>query len=265
MGLATLVGATRSARAEIVDLWADIGFYTGDFGDSDFSVTAIAPSAGLRLHLGPVLGEGRLGFVTISPEEGDGATRLENPWLAGYMAGSAGPLSYRYGVGLALPLSGADDAIDQAALGIGGALDGFWNFWLFAPEQLGIAVPVHVEFAVPVVLTVIGEAGFGILIDTGDYAEGTEDDGLDAGLQLAGEVRIDAIPVVKPGLRLQTVIALTAEDVDDASQSSIVPYLRAAFGPAWAQLGIVLNVDDPFGFSSDFSVWGLHLSGGATI
>ncbi len=149
-----------------------------------------------------------------------------------------------------------DSTLRAAWLG-GAAVHAMWDSWLWVPHRIGFVLGSRLDAELPRGLVCAGELGVGVLVPIGD------DDGAetDVVVQAAAEGGYRAGPVTS-GLRL-TLYAITTADADDA-QFAVEPFVRLFLDPAFLWLSLVMNIDEPFGFSfDDAKVWGLHLGGGA--
>lgn len=170
-------------------------------------------------------------YVTTSNEGGGGfdAFRSGNPFLAGYYVHPLEPL-------------------------------GFWDFWLYSPERLGLVVPIQFELDRDGLL-LGGELATAVLVPIDpQFAPETE-----VTFQLAPMIGA-RLGQVSLGTRVQLVWLATADSEDEA-QLALVPFVQAKLGRSGFLHGrFVLPLDEPIGILGDGDfVWGLHLGGGASF
>lgn len=248
----------RDAAAERFTGKAALGF-TRTSGQRD-ALWVFSPEVSADYRWAPEWSAGLdWGFALArhTPETGDSDTRAisGNPLLR-----VAHQLSYSdhrrltVWLGSTLPLArlpeGAERSLGRAALAYAVATRGLWNAWQWAPERLGMAGGLCFHLTLTGRLRLRTETAVGSTFGLG------EERGInDLFLQVAPAMEVDS-GIAQLGLRAQGVL-MTASD---PSQISIVPYLRGTIG-RWTLDGrVLINVDEPLGFSgAGLGIWGVLL------
>ncbi len=214
------------------------------------------------------------GFAMLnwSALEGGGDTefRMGNPFIAVHSVRQHGCTELRVGIGVTVPLAylpetglERDFAIElyQGAM----AMRGMWNWWLWVPDSMSVALPVSWETAASTEWIFGGEVALASTVFLEDqYAFFLPiDDTLQALLMipLMGKVGYRIDPFIL-SIKLQAVWIVN----DGAFQISTVPTVRLNLGMGYVEAAFNLNLDKPYGFGSDrprsSKLWGLHLGGG---
>lgn len=197
------------------------------------------------------------------------SVRVGSVWLAGYFTRTFGKLALRAGLGVTIPLTSLPSATDPdfvaAGLAYQGAqaMRGRLDPWLFAaPHYFTVALPVvRVDHPVGERIATGAEAAAAYMVHYGDDGPAAQST---LALQLALWGAYTLVSTLQAGLRLGAVW-LPGESGDDA-QLSLEPYARMSFGPAFARLGFLMNLDRPLGFAFDqVGYWGLRIEGGASF
>jgi hypothetical protein len=209
------------------------------------------------------------------------AFRAGNPFF-GIRAGTqqGGPDDQwraRGGIGLTLPLSnlyddfgggpGLNHGIFTWAIGPG--MQGGYDNWLYTPLNMAVVFRGDFEYR--------GEA-FGVGVDGAvglmmpvEYRGRTGNTLVQ--MQIGGFVAGRPIPELALGLRAQTVLLIpTGMGTRAEGLVALVPFVRGEFeGGAFLESRLVMNLDDPYGFSFDsgsiamgaLRVWAVQLNAGA--
>lgn len=193
------------------------------------------------------------------------SARAGNPFLGGYYTNRLGPIRWNLGAGLAFPVLRPVRTLDdhaQIAIAIATpGLYGAYDPYLWVADRLTPVARGAVEYAFEELLRLRLEQGFGVLVFTGDdrdYAEAQETEFL---YQAALEAEYTPIREIGIGVRFQGVYLSLS---DDEFQSSFEPYLVGRYGPAFARVGFLMNLDEPYGFSfEDDRVWAVSVRAGA--
>ena len=261
--------APNGARDERFHLWGELGIFTGDLRGT--KAIAFSPLFGLRLQFTQnVIMDLQWGLAhaTLKPDNDDSDTafRPGNLWAAVHYQGAKKSFSYRFGLGLTAPTATlpSDDPINrfltaQAAFVLAAAMRGNWNYWLWDPYALSIIVPLRVERRKPSGFMWGVEFDAGIMISVSDKNAG--DDPI---VQMEGDMGYQAIDWLRVGSRFALVILPKSEG--QKTQLSVEPFLR--FGPEerFVAVRLLINIDNPNGFSFDKNeVWGLRIGGGVAF
>lgn len=258
-----------------VTLELGAGFYHDSEGGVSLTGFPFVAGGAVRVHEHVEL-ELDLPFVylSVSAESGDGddAFRSGNPLLAGYYVHPLANGYARIGFGLGIPLASVDLPAPGSLAALGEAIRevmpyaiatgslGYWDFWLFAPERLGLVLPIQLELDHDGLL-LGGELTNAVLIPIDpQYSPDTE-----VMLQLAPMIGARAGQLAL-GARLQLVWQATA-DVEDGAQLALVPFVQGQLGRSgFLHARFVLPLDEPIGVLGDGdALWGLHVGGGASF
>ncbi|MFW6051900.1 MAG: hypothetical protein ACODAU_12040 [Myxococcota bacterium] len=194
--------------------------------------------------------------------DGDATRGIANPLLTAAYAVETNGVRAQVGLQAAPPAArvGGDDWRQEwEAQQIAAFLRGGWNRWMWLPEMLAFAVPIHVESLRDDVHVAMDMAFAGAV-----HPADPETWQVVAQGALEGGYR-DAWGAA--GLRLQ-LVWLANDLIDDprSLQTSLEPFLRVAIGDGYLSMRATLNLDAPFGFAgANPTIWGLHLGAGATL
>lgn len=258
-------------------VWADLPFYTG--GDSATDIIAFAPAVGARWRAAPAIEVGLdWGFpfaTTKDTATGDSAGRfsLGNPYLGASWVDTGPTREIRVGAGLALPVAhvpsvdfgSSPEEVRDAGLAFLGytfalAMWGLWNEWLYAPDTLSLVLPASIDAKVGHALRAGGSAALDVAFPVRDSGGSRS---TDVFIQLDGYIGYQASESFGFGARLALVVAPTV-DTDDRAQLSLEPYVSADLEHGFIRVGLLMNVDHPWGFAFDESkVWALRTTIGA--
>lgn len=133
----------------------------------------------------------------------------------------------------------------------GGEFIGLW-----APEVLSLVAPGHVEF---------GDR----FVGGGDFSAGlhipTDDGDVELTLEVAPGAGYYVSQTVLLGARLPFTFVPTSNG-SDQTLLAFEPYARFDFERAFLSAGLMLNLDDPYGFAfDDGKVWAIRIGAGATF
>jgi len=200
----------------------------------------------------------------------DTAFRTGNPFLAVHSVRQHGCTELRVGIGATVPLAYSPDKdgdrnfareLYQGAM----AMRGMWNWWLWTPDSLSVALPVSWETAASTNWIFGGEIALASTVFFDDRDE----------YFLPVEISLQALLAIpfmgKVGYRIDPFIfsiELRAVWIvnDGLLQTSAVPGVRLNIGTGYIQTKFNLNLDRPYGIGSEYlrssKMWGLHLGGG---
>jgi hypothetical protein len=198
----------------------------------------------------------------VTEAAGRWATGPGNPWLKVWHEGALGPhtqLSVAAGMTIPaawLPRDTTRRALLRDAYAFGAATRGLWNAWLWAPQQIALAVTARLAHELDLHWRVGVEAGLGGSLSMGQF---THDLGavyaqLAPLIELRGELLI-------VGLRFQAALTDAGPDPLQLSAQAYVRFER----PHWQlEAAGMCNLDEPLGVAgAGLSVCGALLSVGA--
>jgi hypothetical protein len=217
----------------------------------------VLPKLELELRLPPVaIGHLQLGGFLGAPPIKFGGVGLGNLYLGANYLLFDKDFRLKVGGGLTFgPWTQNPSADYVAALGTSSFVH-LDQAALFAPETFGIVIPARFEFDPLDKLMVSADAGFTLLVPTGN--QDTE-----AIFNFApGAAYVEE--AWSAGLRLPLTWFMT--ESGDNAQLSLEPYGRYNLGPGFIDSRFTLNLDHPFGFSFDSGrVWSLFFGGGVAF
>lgn len=204
-------------------------------------------------------------FTFFGQTDERSAARSGNPYVGGYYTDRLGPLRWSLGAGLAIPvLRPVRTLTDHAQIALAVLTPGFfgaWDAFLWIADRLTPVLRAGVEYRFEELLRVRLDQGLGVLVFTGDDRDYEQAQETELLYQAAVEAELTPIREFGIGVRFQGVYFSIS---DDKFQSSFEPYLIGRFGPAFARLGFLMNLDGPYGFSfDDDRVWAVSLRAGA--
>lgn len=218
------------------------------------------------------------GFAMLNwagiPESDETSLRSGNPFLAVHSVRQHGCTELRVGIGVSIPLAslpesysdvpGERDFARELYRGTM-AMRGMWDWWLWVPDSMSVALPVSWETAASSDWIFSGEIALASTVFLeGSYAYSIPiDDTLQALLVIPvmGTIgyRIDPV-IFSLGLRAVWIVN------EGMIQTSTIPGVRLNLGIGFVQARFNLNLDKPFGFGAEplwsSKLWGLHLGGG---
>ncbi len=192
--------------------------------------------------------------------------RMGNPFVGLRIGTDGEAFTARGGLGVTLPLTNAydDTGFDVLALylvGIG--THGVWDLELVTPQTVALMLTGDAQLRSSMFMAG-GDAGFTTLFSVPrDGPAGDPDLVLKLGVYGA----VTPIPQLAVGLRFQMVTLINTGGAGARSGEegylALAPFVRVLLGPAFAELRLWMNLDDPYGFAfDDGKVWSLAFSGG---
>lgn len=188
--------------------------------------------------------------------------RVGNPYLGVRFGWRDTIWVARGGVGTTAPLTNAfdDGPGDHAAYRLGQAVLGMWDPWLLEPEIQPLVVRGDFEIHSQYVLGGF-EAALGTIFPLRRAGGGNTEWVFQTGAFGA----FTPIPEIAIGLRFQMVFATNWRvgfaGVDDA-QLALIPFFRVDLEPAFFELRLLMNLDEPHGWAFDDGVWAVSLTAG---
>lgn len=256
LALATLLPATAWANSDMdPNIRLDLAFGGGSGENSSFSFSpllhAYVPVGGFALSVDWGVADVKYGESSALGDTNK--FNLLNPTVAAHWALDAGPLAFRIGAGVAIPVAKSDFESRVAYSQLSGAV-GTWNQWLYAPKMVTAIIPARLEVGLTDSFYIAGEAAAYAMIPVdGDYVARY-------GGQLAAEAMVP-LGLFDIGARLQGVYS--ADKNDDTFQSAVGPIVKFGLGPAFLEALLLINLDEPYGPSfSDDATWGARIGGG---
>lgn len=260
----------RIRRTRPSRFFFEIGtFFDGDHSEAfDTSVFVLTPYAQgnfrlarsfeLEVKWGFSYGsiEGDFGVPPLVARVDESGVVIANPQIGALWAHD-GPVMIRLGGALVLPLLDVDDPGQQTAAGLGSAIRGLHDLWMWSEGFMSLVAPVYFEGGSgSLVWEAEGALGFMIPVrdDAGDDTEFV--------FQTAGGLggRVGSMVI---GGRLRLVWLMSGPDGGDNAQLSMEPFIRIGSETGYFSARLLLNLDEPFGFALDEDgVWGLHMGGG---
>lgn len=199
--------------------------------------------------------------------------RAGNPWVGVNYQGVKGQFSYRFGVGVALPVASLPDDIttpDQvaaaAAYALAAATRGNTSYWLWDPHSISVIFPLFFERRKPSGFLWGANFSTGIMIACcGSRSARNNNQRNDAVVQMGAMMGYQAMKWLRVGSQFNVVI-LPKIPANQKTQVSLEPYLRFGSDDGFTSVSLVINLDNPWGFSFDKEqVWGLRIGGGAAF
>jgi hypothetical protein len=196
--------------------------------------------------------------------------RMGNPFLAVHSVRQHGCTELRVGIGATVPLAFLQDSGDErrftAELYRGAmAMRGMWNWWLWVPDSMSVALPVSWETAASTNWIFGGEIALASTV----FFEGHYTEFLPVDVSLQALLMIPFMG--KVGYRIDPfILSIQLHAVwvvnDGAFQTAATPGARLNLGTGYVEARFNLNLDKPFGIGADrpwsSKLWGFHLGGG---
>ncbi|MEM7436439.1 MAG: hypothetical protein AAF436_14885 [Myxococcota bacterium] len=267
------------AHSKRFQLLGELGMFFGDI-EGDAKVKAlISPLFQLRLQLAKnwIL-DTAWGFSYINlRDQNDEVTnsfRPGNPWVALHYQGVKNQFSYRFGVGITAPVARLPDEIttaDQvtavAAYSLAAAIRGNTSFWLWEPHSLSIIFPLAFERRKPSGFVWGANLSTGVMLTCcGSESARNTNQRNDPVIELGSVMAYQAVDWLRVGSTFTLVMLPRKKAQSQGTQLAMMPFLRFGREDAFASVGLVINLDNPWGFSFDKDqVWGLRIGGGAAF
>ncbi len=264
----------KKAHTKRFHLLGELGLFAGKLEGDQRSIV-LSPLFEMRFQLAySFLMQVQWGMsyanVDLDPDgniEPANSFRVGNPYVAFHYQGVKNQFSYRFGVGVAIPVASLpDDPVDQviaaSAYYLAAGLRGNTSFWLWDPHTVSAIVPLAVERRKP--------SGFlwGTYLDTGALIKINDKNArtskTDFIMQMAGMMGYQATDWLRVGSRFTLVIIPKWNE--QKTQLAVEPYVRFGNENAFGAIRLNINIDNPYGFSfDDRQVWGLRIGGGAAF
>jgi hypothetical protein len=262
----------KKAHTKRFHILGELGLFAGKL-EGDQRDIVLSPLFEMRFQLTyNFLMQVQWGFSYINQDRADSdenfnAFRVGNPYAAFHYQDQKNQFSYRFGVGVGIPVASLpDDPVEQvtaqSAYIRAAGLRGNTSFWLWDPHTVSIIVPLAFERRKP--------SGFlwGAYLDTGALIKLNDKNArtskTDFLMQMAAMMGYQATDWLRVGSRFTLV--LIPKWVEQNTQLAVEPYLRFGSENAFGAVRVNINLDNPNGFSFDArQVWGLRIAGGASF
>lgn len=198
--------------------------------------------------------------------------RSGNPWVGVNYQGVKGQFSYRFGIGVTIPVASLPDEIttpDQvaavAAYSLAAAVRGNTMYWLWDPHSVSVIFPLAFERRKPSGFLWGTDFATGVMIACcGSKSARNPNQRNDAVIQMGAMMGYQAVKWLRVGSRFTFVIL--PKIPEQRTQVAVEPFLRFGSDNAFGSVGLVINLDNPWGFAFDKDqVWGLRIGGGAAF
>ncbi len=258
-------------------VWVDLPFFTGAYAPGTDAI-AFAPYVGARIRAAEALEiELGWGFPYVSLKdtmtgETNGRFSVGNPYVGLSFASTAPGREIHAGVGMALPVASIPDVstpptgaelldagLAQAGYWYALGMWGLWDLWLYSADTFSLVLPASIDADVGHAL----RAGGSVALDVAFPVRTTGGRQTELFFQLDGYVGYQAAESFGFGVRLALVLAPTV-DTGDRAQLSLEPFIKADIDQGFIRVGLLMNLDRPFGFAFDEGrVWALRTTIGA--
>jgi len=267
-----------NAHSKRFQILGELAFFSGNALEGGAKATLLSPLFEMRLQLAKNwLLDAAWGFAYVNLDRGENTEpgnsfRPGNPWVAFYYQGVKGQFSYRFGLGVTIPVARFPDEITTpdnvtaaAAYGLAAAVRGNTMYWLWDPHSVSVIVPMAFERRKPSGFLWGADFATGVMIKTNARNPNDRNDPV---IQMGGMMGYQAVKWLRVGSRFTLVILPkgAADASPQKTQLAVEPYLRFGTEDAFGSVGVVINLDDPWGFAFDKNqVWGLLIGGGAAF
>ena len=265
-----------NAHSKRFQVLGDLALFAGDI-EGDAHAVLLSPVFELRFQLAEHwLLDAAWGFSYVNLEvegaEANNSFRSGNPWIAFYYQGLKGQFSYRFGLGVTIPVASLPDEIttpDQvtavAAYALAAAVRGNTMYWLWDPHSVSIIFPMGFERRKPSGFLWGTDLAVGVMLACcGSKSDRNPNQRNDAVIQMGAMMGYQAVKWLRVGSRFNFVIL--PKIPEQRTQVSVEPFLRFGSDNAFGSVGVVVNLDNPWGFAFDKNqVWGLRIGGGAAF
>lgn len=269
------------AHSSRFQLLGELGLFSGRTEDSKAKIL-LSPLFRLRLQLAEhwlldtAWGFGYLSFRIGDNDQTGNSFRPGNPFAAVHYQGVKGQFSYRFGAGVTAPVARLPDptaSADNNAAGLNynlsAAIRGNTSAWLWEPHSLSVIFPVAFERRKPSGFLWGANLAAGIMISCCGSEKARDPNGRnDPVIELGAVMAYQVLSWLRVGSTFNLVMLPRQKEPppNEATQLSLQPFLRFGREDAFTSVGLVINLDNPWGFSFDKEqVWGLLIGGGAAF
>ncbi len=267
------------AHSKRFQLLGELAMFFGDI-EGDAKARLLSPVFEMRFQLAQHwLLDAAWGFSYVNLEleddnQTDNAFRPGNPWIGLNYQGVKGQFSYRAGFGVTVPVARFPDEIASpdnltagTAYALAAAVRGNMNYWLWEPHSLSVIFPLAFERRKPSGFLWGADFATGVMLKCcGSGADRNTNQRNDPVVQMGATMAYQAVKWLRVGSRFTFVILPRKQAQGQNTQLAVEPYLRFGKEDAFGSIGVVINLDNPWGFSFDRNqVWGLNVGGGAAF
>lgn len=255
-------------RLDHVHLLLDVAAYYG--GPEGTDAWSISPLIGARFRLSDhfaIDAQWGMAHASIKQEnsnEQDNQFRLGNPYVGFHYIQTQGEFEYRLGAGAAAPLATLPDDLNervtaQAAYTFAAGMRGNWDFWLWDPHAISGVLTGRLERQRSNGFYWGAESAVAVMVPISDKNEK-----IDPVVQVGGDMGYRILPWLRSGARTHLVVIPLLDG--QKTQLAVEPYVRMGSDFAFFVVRLMINIDNPNGFSFDKNeVWGLRLGGGVAF
>jgi hypothetical protein len=267
-----------NAHNKRFQLLGELGFFAGRI-EGEFKSRLVSPLFELRLQLAKHwLLDAAWGFSYVNlvdegnDDNADNSFRPGNPWVAFHYQGVKGQFSYRFGLGVTIPVARLpDEGPTQAQLtaatayALAASIRGNTMYWLWDPHSISVIIPMAFERRKPSGFLWGVDLATGVMLACcGSNRDRNPNQRNDAVIQMGAMMGYQAVKWLRVGSRFTLVILPKIPQQE--TQLAVEPYLRFGSDDAFGSVGVVINLDNPGGFAFDKNqVWGLLIGGGAAF
>lgn len=260
-----------NAHSKRFQLLGELAFFAGGI-EGDAKARLLSPLFELRLQLAKhwlLDAAWGLSYVNLDgQDDADNSFRAGNPWVAFYYQGVKGQFSYRFGLGVTIPVARLpDEGVTQAQLtaatayALAARVRGNTMYWLWDPHSVSVIFPMAFERRKPSGFLWGADLAAGVMLKISDRNPNQRNDAV---IQMGAMMGYQAVKWLRVGARFTLVIL--PKIPEQRTQLAVEPYLRFGSEDAFGSLGVVINLDNPGGFAFDKDqVWGLLFGGGAAF
>ncbi|MFW5876088.1 MAG: hypothetical protein ACOCXM_05080 [Myxococcota bacterium] len=212
--------------------------------------------------VGGWLGVGDHGLLSLDwgalfARDGKVVRNIANPLLTGLYVVETEGVRVEVGLQVSPPAAQADTLDEVDAGELAAFLRGGWNAWMWFPEFMGFAAPVHAESLRENVHLALDITFAGMVAPSAPDAHAFV-----AQAAVEGGYRDDWGAA---GLRMP-LVWMTFNEGGDFLQSSLEPFVRVTMGDGFLTMRSTINLDEPFGLAGDGArVWALHIGAGTVL
>jgi len=263
-----------NAHSKRFQLFGELAFFAGRI-EGDFKSRLVSPLFEVRLQLAKHwLLDAAWGFsyVNLVDEQNDGNSdnsfRPGNPWIAFYYQGVKGQFSYRFGVGVTVPVARfpdegptQDQVTAAVAYALAASVRGNTMYWLWDPHSVSVIFPMAFERRKPSGFLWGADLAAGVMLSISDRNPNQRNDAV---IQMGAMMGYQAVKWLRVGSRFTLVVL--PKIPEQRTQLAVQPYLRFGSDDGFGSVGVNINLDNPGGFAFDKQqVWGLLFGGGAAF
>ena len=266
------------AHSTRFQLLGELGMFFGNIEGGQRAVL-MSPVFDLRLQLAEhwLLGATwGLAYVNLTQGEDQAdngnSFRAGNPFLAVHYQGVKGQFSYRFGVGVTIPVARLPDAgvtpenlTAASAYSLAAAIRGNVSFWLWDPHSISVILPMAFERRKPSGFIWGANFATGAMLQCcGDQKDRNTNQQTDPVIQMGALMGYQATDWLRVGSNFTLVIIPRLSD--QKTQLAVQPYMRFGSEDAFGTVALTINLDRPNGFSFDKDqVWGVLVGGGGAF